>query len=146
MFGGWRLNGTPQRLGVVDETRSYVANTYHPLYDIHLASLFPLHHPSLPNSPAPSPTPIYLPLLLPPAPTNPQPTCPGRNLYTSPAPRPQLLDSTDSRVPSSIPRRWTHRGGRKRGMSPQFTFNPHSSQEKKTLSSIPRAEKGNQAQ
>lgn len=75
MFGGWRLNGTPQRLGVVDETRSYVANTYHPLYDIHLASLFPLHHPSLPNSPAPSPTPIYLPLLLPPAPTNPQPTC-----------------------------------------------------------------------
>lgn len=97
-------------------------------------------HPTTPPYPNNMPFPhIYLPPPPSSCPYQHPPNRPGV-LYTFPAPQPQLLDSTDNRVPSSIPSRQTHRGGRKRGTSLQFTLNPHSSQEEKALSNIPKAE------
>ena len=123
---GVGLNGTPQRLGGFGKTKPYGDNTYHPLHRP-FTLLAPFHStvPPCPTNMAFPPTYLFTP---------PPSSCPFQHptnstggLYTFPAPCPQQLDSTDNRVPSSIPSRWTNRGAEREACLPSSppTLTPH---------------------
>lgn len=145
---------TPKRLGLGDEIKPYVYETYQPFYMpltllAFLYSTTPLHHQIPPHQPpCPFPYPHLLTDLSSPSPTN-TPRGSARDcqsLCTLPAPGQPLLGHSDtSRVMNPISRRWAHRGTEGEASVPNPPH-PLLLTGGKALNSAPGVEEGNQAQ